>query len=44
MAILNTMAPKTAFDAVDILLKDLLNCDKPFGNLIVILSGDFRQT
>ena len=38
------MAPKIAFNAVDNILKDLLNYDKPFGNLIVILFGDFRQT
>ena len=38
------MAPKKAFNAFDTLLKDFLNCDKPFGNLIVILSGDFKKT
>ena len=38
------MAPNIAFNAVDTLLMDLLNCDEPFGNLIVMLSGDFRQT
>ena len=37
-----TIAPKIAFNAVDTFLKDLLNSDKPFGNLILILSGDFR--
>ena len=39
-----TMASKIAFNAVDGVMKDLLNSDKPFGNIIVILSGDFRQT
>ena len=37
------MASKLEFIAVDKLLKDLLNADKLFGNLIVIVSGDFRS-
>ena len=38
------MASKLAFNAVDKLSRDLLNIDEPFGGLIVVLSGDFRQT
>ena len=39
-----SMASKLAFNAVDKLFRDLLNIDEPFGGLIVVLSGDFRQT
>ena len=39
-----TMASKAAFELVDKLFKDLKDNNKPFGNIIVILSGDFRQT
>lgn len=38
------MASKYAFESVDRLFKDLFNNAQPFGNMIVILSGDFRQT
>ena len=39
-----TMASKSAFQAVDKFLKDLLDNDEPFGGIVVILAGDFRQT
>ncbi|CAF1256956.1 unnamed protein product, partial [Didymodactylos carnosus] len=37
------MAPSYALNAVDILLRDILNMDAPFGGKIMILGGDFRQ-
>ena len=37
------MAFKIAFNAVDTLLRDLLNSDKSFGNIIVIIFGDFQH-
>ena len=38
------MASKIASNEVDTLLKNLLNSDKPFGNLIVIVSRYYRPT
>jgi hypothetical protein len=35
---------KYALEAIDRLLKDLCNNNKIFGDKIIILSGDFRQT
>ncbi|CAF3572606.1 unnamed protein product [Rotaria sp. Silwood1] len=37
------MAPCYALNAVDILLRDIMNIDAPFGGKIIILGGDFRQ-
>ncbi|CAF1615884.1 unnamed protein product, partial [Didymodactylos carnosus] len=37
------MAPSYALNAVDILLRDIMNIDAPFGGKIMILDGDFRQ-
>ncbi|CAF4426189.1 unnamed protein product [Rotaria sp. Silwood2] len=37
------MAPCYALNAVDILLRDIMNIDAPFGGKIMILGGDFRQ-
>jgi len=31
------------FEAVDRHLRDIRNCDKPFGGIVVILGGDFAQ-
>ena len=37
------MAPCYALDAVDILLRDIMNINEPFGRKTIILGGDFRQ-
>jgi ATP-dependent DNA helicase PIF1 len=37
------MAPKYALDALDLLLRDIMQCDRPFGGKVVVLGGDFRQ-
>ncbi|CAF3164495.1 unnamed protein product [Rotaria sp. Silwood2] len=37
------MAPSYALNAVDILLRDIMNINAPFGGKIMILGGDFRQ-
>ncbi|CAF4160953.1 unnamed protein product [Rotaria sp. Silwood2] len=37
------MAPSYALKAVDILLRDIMNINAPFGGKIMILGGDFRQ-
>lgn len=39
----STMASSYALEAIDRLLRDLMNNDKPFGGKVVILGGDFRQ-
>jgi len=39
-----TMASKAALDAVDMLLRDLMRVNRPFGGKPIILGGDFRQT
>ena len=39
-----TMASKTAFQAVDTFLKNLLDNDEPFGVIVIILAGNFRQS
>ena len=39
-----TMAPSYAYNSVDILLKDLMSNDLPFGGKTVLIAGDFRQT
>ena len=38
------MASKTAFQAVDTFLKNLLDNDEPFGGIVIILAGNFIQT
>ncbi|CAF1168005.1 unnamed protein product [Rotaria sordida] len=37
------MARCYALNAVDILLRDIMNIDAPFGGKVMILGGDFRQ-
>ncbi|CAF4158356.1 unnamed protein product [Rotaria sordida] len=37
------IAPSYALNAVDILLRDIMNIDTPFGGKIMILGGDFWQ-
>ncbi|CAF0750048.1 unnamed protein product [Didymodactylos carnosus] len=37
------MTPSYALNAVDILLRDIMNMDAPFEGKIMILGGDFRQ-
>lgn len=39
-----TMANKGSLEALDRSLKDIRRDLRPFGNMIIILSGDFRQT
>ena len=39
-----TMASKTLFESFDKTLRDLCDNDSLFGNKILLLSGDFRQT
>ena len=38
-----SMIPKHALDAIDILFRDLMQNDVPFGGKIFLLGGDFRQ-
>ncbi|CAF2815474.1 unnamed protein product [Rotaria sp. Silwood2] len=38
-----SMAPSYAPKAVDILLRDIMNINLPFGGKIMVLGGDFRQ-
>ncbi len=38
-----TIATHYALDAVDRLLKDLMNKNSPFGGKVTLLGGDFRQ-
>ncbi|EPB69310.1 hypothetical protein ANCCEY_11605 [Ancylostoma ceylanicum] len=38
-----SMAPKCALEAVDLLLRDIMQNDKPFGGKLFIIGGDFRQ-
>ena len=37
------MSPKLALEAIDDLLRDLMQSDDPFGGKQMILGGDFRQ-
>ncbi|KAK6026600.1 hypothetical protein OSTOST_07419 [Ostertagia ostertagi] len=37
------MAPKVALEAVDALLKDIMQVDAPFGGKLIVIGGDFRQ-
>ncbi len=39
----STMATHYALDAVDRLLKDLMDNQSPFGGKVILLGGDFRQ-
>ncbi|XP_051156397.1 uncharacterized protein LOC127278640 [Leptopilina boulardi] len=39
-----TMAPKFALQAMETMLRDITQCNKPFGGKVILLSGDFRQT
>ncbi|VDP22366.1 unnamed protein product [Heligmosomoides polygyrus] len=39
-----SMASKGAFEAVDSLLRDLMQNDRPFCGKLIIVGGDFRQT
>jgi hypothetical protein len=38
-----TMAPSHAINAVDKLLREIMEVDVPFGGKILLLGGDFRQ-
>nr|XP_027096174.1 uncharacterized protein LOC113716072 [Coffea arabica] len=37
------MTHKIAIEGVDKLLRDLMDCDKLFGNKVIVFGGDFRQ-
>ena len=37
------MQHRFCVEAVDRTLKDIRNCNKPFGGITVVLGGDFRQ-
>eukprot|EP00106_Octopus_bimaculoides_P000143 XP_014767585.1 PREDICTED: ATP-dependent DNA helicase pif1-like [Octopus bimaculoides] len=39
-----TMAHKRALEALDRALKDIRDCQAPMGGVMLLLSGDFRQT
>ncbi|XP_027169453.1 uncharacterized protein LOC113769184 [Coffea eugenioides] len=39
-----SMAKKDTVEAFDLLLKDVMDSDMPFGGKIVVFGGDFRQT
>ncbi|XP_021965954.1 uncharacterized protein LOC110861154 [Folsomia candida] len=39
----STMAPSHALNAVDRLLRELMNNETPFGGKVLLLGGDFRQ-
>ncbi|XP_063781333.1 LOW QUALITY PROTEIN: uncharacterized protein LOC134929683 [Pseudophryne corroboree] len=39
-----TMLPKHGLRCIDTLLRDIMNINTPFGNKIIVLGGDFRQT
>nr|XP_027067673.1 ATP-dependent DNA helicase RRM3-like [Coffea arabica] len=39
-----SMAKKETIEAFDMLLKDIMECDNPFGGKLVVFGGDFRQT
>ena len=38
------MAKMETIEAFDMLLKDIMECDDPFGGKLVVFGGDFRQT
>ena len=37
------MAPSYALKAVDILFRDIMNVNVPFGEKFMVVGGDFRQ-
>ncbi|XP_027156938.1 ATP-dependent DNA helicase PIF7-like [Coffea eugenioides] len=39
-----SMAKRETVEAFDGLLRDIMDCDDPFGGKIVVFGGDFRQT
>ncbi|XP_027181704.1 uncharacterized protein LOC113780084 [Coffea eugenioides] len=39
-----SMAKKETIEAFDMLLRDIMECDDPFGGKVVVFRGDFRQT
>ena len=39
-----TMAKKNAIHCLNDLLKDIMECEEPFGGKVVVFGGDFRQT
>ncbi|XP_027122061.2 uncharacterized protein [Coffea arabica] len=39
-----SMAKRDAIEAFDLLLRDIMDSDKPFGGKVVVFGGDFRQT
>jgi hypothetical protein len=38
------MAHRHLLEALDRTLRDIMDCDEPFGGKVIVLSGDFRQT
>ena len=38
-----SMIPAHALRAIDLLLRDLMSNDCPFGGKVIVLGGDFRQ-
>jgi ATP-dependent DNA helicase PIF1 len=39
-----TMLPKHGLRCIDLLLKDLMKTNRPFGGKVIVIGGDFRQT
>ena len=39
-----TMLPKHGYRCTDMILRELMKCDIPFGGKVVVIGGDFRQT
>ncbi|XP_066923007.1 uncharacterized protein, partial [Clytia hemisphaerica] len=39
-----SMIPKFAFEAIDLMLRDICNSNVPFAGKVILLGGDFRQT
>ena len=37
------MTHRYAFEAFDKTMRDIRDCDEPFGGIVIVLSGDFRQ-
>ncbi|XGW25597.1 hypothetical protein V3C99_006755 [Haemonchus contortus] len=38
-----SMTPKSALEAVDCLLRDIMQAEAPFGGKVIVIGGDFRQ-
>ena len=39
-----TMLPKYGLNCIDLLLREVMLMDKPFGGKVIVVGGDFRQT